>query len=289
MDEVYRVIKEININGLFSLFEKHYDKGYSFHGETHNFWECLYVIHGNVCVSGDDRIYNLSEGDIIFHKPMELHKFHVDDENGVDLLIFSFFADGELIPFFERKVFKLNDEQNHIINLFLSYIRTQWSLWSDKDCEFRMYMKGFNSSKTYSHTVATYITHLLLMLYDDNDRATVLYTPETVAFKNAVDYMNGHISENPSISDIASNSNVSASTLKRIFSKYSGLSIHKYFTTLKMKTAMELLKSGASVSEVSDKLGFANPSYFSAAFKRETGYRPAQIKRQMTSAAQTLT
>jgi AraC-like DNA-binding protein len=55
------------------------------------------------------------------------------------------------------------------------------------------------------------------------------------------------------------------------------MSVHKYFLTLKIKTATVLLKGGMSVSEVSDTLGFSSQGYFSATYKRETGNNPSQI------------
>lgn len=78
----YHIEEQIIINSLYSLFEMHYNDGYAFQGETHNFWECLYVIDGKGYVSGDERVYNLTRGNIVFHKPMEFHKFLIHGETG---------------------------------------------------------------------------------------------------------------------------------------------------------------------------------------------------------------
>ncbi len=275
----YQINRCINISEIFSMFETHYDKGFEFLGETHNFWECLYVIDGEVCVSGDERIYNLCKGDIIFHRPMELHKFHVECENGVDIFVFSFFADGDIIGFFERKVFKLLDYQQEVVGNLLSYARDCYKNLQVSDTGYRMYMECFNHSKTYSHMIETYITQLFLLLYDDNSDADVLYTPETIVFNTAVKCMSRQLNKNVSVDEIAYECNVSTSTLKRIFTKYAGMSVHKYFITLKMQAAVDLLNKGTSVTEISEKLGFAGQSYFSAAFKRELGISPAKYNK----------
>lgn len=279
MADIYQIHQNINITDICSLFEDHFKKGYSFPGETHNFWECMYVIKGSVCVSGDERIYNLTGGEIIFHKPMEMHKFHVDDDGGVDVLIFSFFAEGELVSFFEKKVFRLNDEQAGVASAFIEYMRRQRRTNNEKDESCQMYMQSFNTSKTYSQMVITYITQLLLLLYDDSDRSEMLCTPETIVFKKAISIMNSNMCRIIGVEEIAKQCSVSVSTLKRIFNKYAGLSVHKYFLALKMKTAVELLKSGTSVTETAEKLGFANQSYFSAAFKREMGFSPTKYEK----------
>ena len=104
------------------------------------------------------------------------------------------------------------------------------------------------------------------------------HDPEAIVFGNAVNYMNSCICFQPTVLEIADFCKVSEATLKRIFNKYSGTSIHKYFLKLKMKTAAELLASGFSVTEIAEKLGFGSQAYFSAAFKRETGISPSKVK-----------
>ena len=75
MYKPYKINQLINITEMYSFFERQFGKDYSFPGESHNFWECMYVEDGSVCVSGDERVYSLKSGEIIFHKPMEFHKF----------------------------------------------------------------------------------------------------------------------------------------------------------------------------------------------------------------------
>ena len=52
----YRAPKSITLDCLYSTFENTYGSDYSFPGETHDFWEILYVREGHICVSADERI-----------------------------------------------------------------------------------------------------------------------------------------------------------------------------------------------------------------------------------------
>ena len=121
----YSVREQIRITDMYSLFEVHYENGYAFPGESHNFWECLYVMEGDVCASGDERVYNLPRGSIIFHRPLELHKFIVNGPRGADLLIFSFAAEGPLTSYLAEKVFQLSRAQQDIIAAMLSFIHAR--------------------------------------------------------------------------------------------------------------------------------------------------------------------
>ena len=79
---------------------------------------------------------------------------------------------------------------------------------------------------------------------------------------------------------IAKKLNVSVSYLKKIFTKYAGLGVHKYFLKSKITIACRLLRRGMSVCEVSEKLSFSSHNYFSTVFKRETGRLPSEFRKE---------
>ena len=60
----YKIVDEIKITQMFSMFEQKKGKEFSSPGEMHDFWECMYVIDGNICASGDERVYHLGVNDI---------------------------------------------------------------------------------------------------------------------------------------------------------------------------------------------------------------------------------
>ena len=85
----YSVKQAVKIERIYSLFEQIYKSDFNFSGESHGFWECVYVESGSICVSADERVHNLSAGEIIFHKPYELHKFFITSNEGAKLFVFS--------------------------------------------------------------------------------------------------------------------------------------------------------------------------------------------------------
>lgn len=63
----------IDIDAIITLHYFEYMKNFEFKGESHNFWEFLYVDKGTVAVRADDTWTTLYTGDIIFHSPNEFH------------------------------------------------------------------------------------------------------------------------------------------------------------------------------------------------------------------------
>ncbi|MDD7740582.1 MAG: AraC family transcriptional regulator [Fusicatenibacter sp.] len=274
----YPIEEQIRITSMYSLFERHFESGYNFQGESHNFWECLYVVKGEVCVSGDGHVYNLSDGSIIFHKPMEFHKFSVSREEGADLLIFSFAAEGPLTSFLKNKVFVLSGYQKQILRNLCFYMENTAGNGTIQAGEEHQYLSPFSKLPTYAQTVSTYLQQLMLSLAERGVPSVASQAPDAVCFGKAISYLNCNIHRQPTIPEIARFCSISEAGLKRIFDKYAGIGVHKYLIKMKMKAASELLKDGESVSGVAARLGFSDQSYFSRAYKRETGSMPSSVK-----------
>ncbi|ULL17996.1 AraC family transcriptional regulator [Paenibacillus sp. H1-7] len=72
-----------------------------------------------------------------------------------------------------------------------------------------------------------------------------------------------------------------------LFSEVTGQTIGGYIHALRMKTAVYLLQhSQRTVADISDYLGYCDPSYFHKVFKRETGKPPAAYIKERELPAQ---
>ena len=275
----YVVNKQVEITKLYSLFKRHFEKGHRFLGEMHDFWEVVYVADGEVIISADENVHSFKSGDIIFHKPLELHKFNVVGESGATLLIFSFAMTGALCKNLERRAFHLDKHNRNIIKSFLEFLEVEIKnhLKLQNADTFDDLLPRFANNDIFLQTVAIYISRIVLSIASGAHTLPKTKTHETELFKRALEIMNTRVAENLLVDELAAELNISVSSLKRLFDKYAGMSVHKYFLTLKIKTATLMLKGGMAVNEVSDALGFSSQGYFSATYKRETGNNPSQI------------
>ncbi len=264
---------------LYSLFKRHYAKGHQFAGEMHDFWEVVYVVDGEVIISADENVHNFKSGDIIFHKPLELHKFNVVGEYGATLLVFSFSMMGDICKKLERKAYHLDKYGRSIMKSFIDFYEYSEEKLSERGIQKNSYdlLPYFSDDSIFLQTASTYISRVVLLLSDGANTLSKTKTHETELFKRALIIMNERVAEQLSVNELADRLNMSLSSLKRLFDKYAGMSVHKYFLTLKIKMATVFLKEGMSVNEVSDALGFSSQGYFSATYKRETGNNPSQI------------
>lgn len=272
------VSKIFEINRFFSAFEDIYESDFSFFGEAHNFWELLYIVRGNVVVSADDRVYSLKQGDVIFHKPMEFHKFHGDGKEKFHVFVMSFNCENEQMKAFENSVLHLTEEQKKYMNNLLCFARSSKKNTLGYDGYMECFSKDLYFSQTFSNLVELF---LISCVKDLKKISTEINTSKTQIYKTAVRILENNVTNNISIPELAKKCNVSVSYLKNIFSEFTGGGVHKFFLNQKITHACSLLEKGMSVGEVADILSYSGQNYFSLVFKREMGISPTEYKKRI--------
>ena len=83
----------------------------------------------------------------------------------------------------------------------------------------------------------------------------------------------------PSIEELCKISTMSQTKLRELFKKVYGIPIGKYIQQCKLEQSLVLLSgSSLSIAEIAGKLGYANTSKFSAAFKRQYKKTPSEYR-----------
>ena len=94
-------------------------------------------------------------------------------------------------------------------------------------------------------------------------------------------YMNDHIDDKITISDMAQELGYSDSYFYRLFYKQMKQAPMSYYMNLKIKRACELLsETYLQINQVAMKIGFEDSYYFSRFFKKQTGMSPKQYREQ---------
>lgn len=95
----------------------------------------------------------------------------------------------------------------------------------------------------------------------------------------AVRYMNGHLEEDISLKAVADVIYCSAPYLSSLFKKETGVNFSEYLVNMRIRRAQNLLLSTKlPVSEIAQKVGIANCSYFIRVFARITGVTPVKYR-----------
>lgn len=128
----------------------------------------------------------------------------------------------------------------------------------------------------YQQLIGSHVMELIaLMRYTEEESAADARTRELVDQVKFVFQEN--IFNSLDVEELARSLGQNYKTFREEFKNYTGLSPYQYFLQMKINKAKELLSEGIySVKEVSYKLAFQNPYYFSRLFKKKTGVSPSQ-------------
>ena len=271
------VRNEITITNLVTAMEQPIEDGFFFKGESHDHWETVFVLSGEVGVSANDKIFKLSEGDIIFHKPWEFHKIWSESTYTSYVFIFSFTMEGVLSKKLENRVIKLTHSQQAIMKSLIQAFRSSDSP-NDNSHELTRFPDYFNywtCSPIAEQTAKNYAEILFLDIIQNQNKPKPIYQTRTsTIYHNIITYMEAHVSDWITVEEIAKACSYSPAYIKKVFSKYSDSGIHSYFLKLKLQKAILLFKDGKSIQQTSNLLSFSNTNYFGVVFKREFGMSP---------------
>ena len=263
----------LSVKTVISALSSKREKDFYFSGEMHNFWEIVFVVSGNVMCTADEKVFSLSAGQLVFHKPMEFHRIWSENNSNPHLCNISFEAEGEGMRFFENKIFSLGPDMSKKIEGLVKQLGEVISASNFLDYDKRQF-------SYISNKAAVEFESFLFELYGQEQQDRVIKDRTEEQYEYIVSVLNAHCNEALTVNEIANLCNFSPSNLKRIFHMYSDIGIMRYFNSIKIRRAMQMLLEGEAITKISDELGFSSPSYFHSVFKKETGLTPKEYIRK---------
>lgn len=132
--------------------------------------------------------------------------------------------------------------------------------------------------------LATVLTmHLLLTYGSAVSQSSVSQVALTKAkLKQLYDYIEDHICEDIRLSELANLCGLSKYHFCRQFKKFTGLTPHQYIIRRRIDVAKQLLaKPNLTIGAISEHLGFASHSQFTAFFRRHAGVTPQGFRQTL--------
>lgn len=269
----------INVKQIMSIHYFEFKSDFSFPGETHNYWELVYIDRGKAIVtSGEDR-FPLSTGEIVFHSPNRLHAIASDPTDPPTVFIITFYCPSEGMKYFENKRLNVPTPLRKYISEMISDGQEAYFLADDSPYE-RELVKRADGLIGSEQLIKLNLEMLLIKLI----RSATLPKIEDARNKNydqltlqIIDILTNKVYGRIKIDNIAQELGFSRTYISSVFKDNCGKSITRYFSDLKISEAKYLIRKEIyTISQISDFLCFDNPHYFYRVFKRETGMTPKQ-------------
>ncbi|HEX7058095.1 MAG TPA: AraC family transcriptional regulator [Bacilli bacterium] len=290
--------ESLSIRKLISFHYFEYAKGYMFPGEQHDFWEFLYVDKGEVEVRADERVLELKQGMMIFHKPLEFHTVYVDQAHKPpNLIVIAFECVSPFMNHLENKVLALGDRERNLLSEILQEGFQAFIPPFDNPAVHRL-SRNPNAPFAGEQIVKSSLEMLLINLIRQQIANSAGQEPRKLSsmqqekteqriVRQITAYMRNHLAEPLSLDDLCREVHLGKSRLKEIFKAQIGTSAFDYFKRLKIAEAKTLIREEQyNFTEIAAKLGYGSIHYFSKDFKKATGMPPSEYARSAKARAQ---
>ena len=248
--QTHPIKREIIIDGFNSIYYFEFGKDFSHPPEKHDFWELVYVDSGkvNALISGKAR--TLSQGDVIFHCPMEMHA-HVSNKKDPNcMLVVSFTTSSEAMNFFRDKIFTADKTAKTLLSLFTSEAKRALGEIPN-DYHNRNPLDFSNAEEGSFQLLECYLTEFLLTLKRraSDDAAAIRKSEnsreltESSIVKLVVSYLSENLYTALTLSDICAKFYIGKSQLCKLFAEHLGDGPMEHYHKLKTAEAKRLLLS----------------------------------------------
>ena len=273
----------VNISKIVTVHYYEFDKNFVFHGETHDFWEIVYIDKGRVQVRRDEENLILSQGEIVFHRPNEFHSIKALDSSP-NFFVVSFVCNSPLMVYLEKYHTILNKTLHGFIASIIREAENTYIIPKNNPALKKLVKKdavpigGEQLIKTY---LEQFIIFLIRNIVNKDEHSVF---PSKESMENHLVISAKRLLEEKSeepfrVNNLCVALGYSKSYLSKLFHEQTGETIANFAIRQKIKRAKQMIRDGnLNFAQISDKLAFDNPQYFSRVFKRLTGMTPTEFK-----------
>ncbi len=271
----------IKIKKILSVHYYELALNYQYEGESHNFWEIVYVDKGNVRITSEKDTFYLKEGEMYFHQPNEFHSIGGDNKTASNVFILSFACNSKNMDFFKKRKIQIFPDYNYYINKIINISKETYKMSISQDSQNVELREDYRYGGP--QLIRSFLELMFIMILR-NHNATVknsdfsyIHVADSNYVYNTIKLLEENIYGKITVEEICKKLNLSRVYISRIFKEKTGTTINEYYRHLKINEAKKLLSTHIySVSQVSDMLCFNTPRYFSKVFKSIAGILPKE-------------
>lgn len=283
----YRIKREIVIHKLITCYYFEMAKNYSFAGESHDFWELLYVDKGKFIIQTERNLYNMRQGELLIVEPGMFHSTRSNGEVAPNVFVVSFeckspgmriFADHNYLHLGEKErelLTQLMDEGSNAFGPDLSV--------TPRKRLVRRKSAPFGSEQLFVLSLELLLVQLIRNLTVTQVQPRILTVsgerenqdPDLAS--RVIAFMQEHISEELTLDQLCGAFHIGKTQLSILFRNKTGSSVMKYWNRLKIEKAKAYIREDVfNLSEIAELLGYSSLHYFSKHFKKMTGTSPSE-------------
>ena len=235
--------------------------GLSYGSHSHDVYELIFIINGDVRYTSGGGEYRLSRGDLIISLPYEEHSLI---PCGTSYERYDILFDERMLGFpFSEKL------RGGVAPVRFSGNETVSSLLPKLDY-YAAELSG-DAKREILHSVVREICVNILSLIDGVQKNSEVNPTVSEALK----YIDGHLMTISSVEEIARAIFITKSHLHHLFAEHHDTTPKRYITGKRLELAKKQIENGARPTDIYSRFGFSDYSSFFRAYKKHFGAGPS--------------
>ncbi len=245
--------------------------------DFHNFCELLYVDNGAINVHASKYYGILESGQMIIHRPNEVHSLECINDAVPNVIIIGFECNAAELEQFSHKPVALGTEHKRML---AEVMKEGMGIYAPPyDTIGRNEIRKFSDIQFGAEQMLKNRLELLLIAMVRDGIAQKNSNEGTAESKIAEirGYIDEHYKEKIQLDRLCFLLGTNKTTLCQCFKRLYGTTVLDYINGLRIKETKRLLcEKELSITRISERLGFNSIHYFCRLFKKETGKPPTE-------------
>ena len=269
----------VSVQQLISLHYFNFGKNYDFTGESHDFWELVFVDSGEITVTDGKSAHILEQGQIFLHHPGVFHNITANNRYS-NVAVIGFRCQCAALHDVPRFPVSLATFEKQLINMIIEEGAKAFDeplnlIYLEKMT--KKTLVPFGAEQRIKCAVEMLLVSLIRAesaTLNESDKSTYAQVKTVNAIKKL---LTDSVRTRITLEYISDRLGYSQTYLKTLFKKRTGTSIIKYFNGLKVLEAKKLISENEhSFSDIAALLGYDSVQYFSTQFKAYANMTPSE-------------
>jgi len=255
-------------------------------------YEIIYVASGKFQLILENNTYICTKGDVILIRPGQPHTIQSIDNISVSQphihfdMSYDQYSERVYISYKDRDAF--NNEETLWIRkdvfsgMDIGPVLHISNLEAFKSLLYEIIAAYHSKAELYPLLCREKMISMLRMVIQDNTVSYESERSETDIPAMIQQYIDYNFHNTITLETLEKQFHYSKFYISRLFTAHTGCTVIKYYSNKRLEYAKNMLKSGASVSEVTKELNFGSIYAFSRHFKNAEGCSPSQYRQKRT-------
>lgn len=276
--------QDFSVTEIVTVHYFEYPCDYRFDGESHDFWELLYVDKGEVMVGREQETTTLGRGQMIFHRPGEFHTVQCNGVHAPNLIVIAFDCRSPLMEAFNSLICTVGQQERVLLGTIIREAQKAFISPLDNP-QLKELVRALKPPLGSEQLIKMALESLLIMLCRQREQGQGGEGPASVISRQGKEqllreislYLEANVTRQLTLEEICRENHIGKSYLQKLFKERTGGGAIEYFGRLKIATAQQMMRQGNhNFTEVSRQLGYSSLHYFSRHFKKVCGMTPSE-------------